>query len=251
MKLNKIFALAILALGLSTAAIAETYRISRGNPNQIPMNYLDEKGHPIGFEKDLLDEIIKRTGLDIKEEFSKNVPSALDKLNKHEVDMVMDMLSITPERQELFMFSESYFNANPVSLITKDESIKELSDLAGKTIAIEIGSLHQELAEKIKAEHPETKILVKDSSFLAVKDVLQDKADVALGDDTYMQSYVARYKEHHIVLAVDNHFEKDNYGIVFAKDVDKQLISKVNGALHDIHKDGTYQKLLDKWFKSN
>ena len=87
-------------------------------------------------------------------------------------DGVIAGMSIKPERQEKFDFSDPYFDSGVVMGVKEDnEDIKSYEDLAGKKVAVKIGTEGQTFAESIKDEYGFTTVVFDDSTsmYLDVK----------------------------------------------------------------------------------
>ena len=80
--------------------------------------------------------------------------AAVQALEAGQADGVIAGMSITDERKEKFDFSEAYFDSGVVMGIAADnEEVKSYADLAGKTVAVKIGTEGQTFAESIKDEY--------------------------------------------------------------------------------------------------
>lgn len=236
-------------------AQAKSYVLLRNFPNRMPLSFMDANGKPTGFETELMQEIAKRAGLDVKEEFVSNLRAGLRRLREGNADLVMAAASITPERLQEFDFSEPYFQTSPMTIITVDSSVQSFADLRDLKVSVMQGSTHEKRILALQNAEGEAQGKTKEqgevrpfeSVFLALKDVMQGRSSAVLGDDSYMFGFIENYKSHNLRLVVDEGFAKDSYGIVMKKG-DAELKAKVDAALQGMKQDGSYQRLVQKWY---
>ncbi|WP_352244236.1 transporter substrate-binding domain-containing protein, partial [Psychrobacter sp. GW208-MNA-CIBAN-0184] len=63
-------------------------------------------------------------------------------------------MSITPEREESFDFSDPYFEAGTVMAIAEDnEEITTYEDLEGKTVAVKVGTTGANFVNELTKEY--------------------------------------------------------------------------------------------------
>ena len=111
----------------------------------------DGKKKMVGMDVDMMNEIAKDLGVEVevKEmEFS----TICDAVRTGVVDLGVSGLSPEPDRLEIVDFSDIYFNAEQGILINKNNtsSIKSLSDLEGKKIGAQNGSIQASIAQGVK-----------------------------------------------------------------------------------------------------
>jgi polar amino acid transport system substrate-binding protein len=110
---------------------------------------VDGKDQIVGFDIDIAKEIAKELGveLEIKDMKFDGLLAALD---QGVVDLVIAGMSPTPEREENADFSSIYYTAVQ-SLVVKtadQASITALSDLSGKKVGVQKGTIQETLAEE-------------------------------------------------------------------------------------------------------
>lgn len=212
-----------------------------------PFAFKDEYGMLIGFEKDLL-EAIATAG-----EFNIDVVDArrsdmLIQLNMGTADIWSSAITITPERQADMELSHPYlkFSQSVMILDTPQNAhMRTASDLQNKTLAYSsIGST--EKGKVVAINKNETLAIAKTSVFLAVRDVYTGKAVGAVGNSPVLSYYAMQYPNIATRLIP---VAGDNTEVVFAmKKGNTQLRDKLNAGLAKVKADGTYDKLIQKWF---
>ena len=169
-------------------------------------------------------------------------------LQAGKADVMAAALSITAEREKIFLYSEPYFIGSPLTIVTKDESIKTWQDLKDKTVMVQGGSTHEKWLKELKAEHDnDGSIKSVPTSFLAVKDVIRGKADATINDDIIILGYVNTYKEYNLKSVIDNTFGQDRIAFLINKN-HPELKEKMDKTIKEMKADGTIDALLKKWW---
>lgn len=238
----------LFGLLLSPMIEAKTYRLMRTIPNRVPLSFIGSDGKATGFETELMQEIVKRANLTVQEEFVSNLDSALKQLAEGKVDLVLAAASITKEREKLFDFSEPYFHTTPVAIISRNKDLKSFVELRYEVVSVEQGTTHAKRLQALqKNAGNKGEIKTTDTVFLALKDVIQGKSQAVVGDEAYMVGFMEAYQQHGLHLLIDESFADDDYGVAFKKG-DAELKAKVDAALQAMKKDGSYKKLVQKWY---
>lgn len=142
---------------------------------------LADGGEPSGLDVDIANAIAQQLGL--RAEFVLvSYDGLYDVLATGKADLLLSAMVVSPERTRDFAYSESYFNAGELLITTRELPLTvELSDLAGQTIAVELGSQgHVELIEWAARE--DLVILPLNSSDEAVASVSDGAAEAAVVD---------------------------------------------------------------------
>src|SRR3954451_21711447 len=124
--------------GTLTVATEGTYR---------PFTFHDESGDLVGFDVEIAEAVADKLGLDIV--FQETQWDAIFAgLDAGRFDVIANQVSINPEREEQYLFSEPY-TVSPGVIVVKegDTSISSFDDLAGKTPAQSLTSNWYQLAQ--------------------------------------------------------------------------------------------------------
>ena len=201
-----------------------------------------QDGEVIGFEMDLIRKIIKELQ---KELVIKDLPfeSLVGSLQANRIDMVVAAMTPTPERLEKVDFSIPYHHSYEVMLVAKDSPIQSIDDLAGKTVGVQLGSIHE---KTVQTEWmPKIKEL-KMRSLSKVPDLLQDfKAGrldaIVMGSfEAFNIEKTARYLK---IITIKG--TEVVSAIAFPKG--STLLGPVNKLLQKWTDDGTLKKLEERW----
>jgi membrane-bound lytic murein transglycosylase F len=173
--------------------------IKRGYINALVDNnsfsYFIYKGHPMGYEYELLQLLAKQLDVSLKIKVTSGVERAFEQLNAGEGDIIAFPLTITKPRREIVNFTRPHFNTYQVLVQRKpnnwrnlsleeinDSLIRDPADLIGKEIYVIEGTSH-ELHLKHLSEELGGDILVQNDTLTAESESLIRK--VALGEIDY------------------------------------------------------------------
>lgn len=149
-------AFALLALGV--AAHADTLDdIKKAGKIRIaidlaipPFGMTDDKMQPAGSDVDLARLLAKDLGVQL-ETVTTTGPSRIPMLQTNKADLVVSTLSITPDRAKVIDFTLPYADHPSVVAGMKSATIKQLSDLDGKKVAVVRGTTQDsDLTQKAK-----------------------------------------------------------------------------------------------------
>lgn len=211
-----------------------------------PFEYMDSStGRYEGFDMDLIRELGKREGFEI-EIVSMSLDGLVPALMADNVDVAVSALTITPERSAKVDFTKPYINAGLTVMTTRENApkIKSLKDLEGKCLCAEIGSSGALFMKRI----PNTTIRTFNSAADAFLE-LNKNGCYAMLNDGPVNKYFLRQKasESMNLVALDWVVSDDQYGFAVKKG-NAELLKKLDAALDAMKKDGTYDRIYDKWF---
>lgn len=231
----------VLCLGalLSLSTFAKDLYVGT-NAEFAPFAYL-ENGEVVGFDIDLINEVSKRLGTDIK---LKNMAfdGLIPALQSNKVDVVIAGMTVTPDREKFVLFSKDYFVATQVMIVPEGNTdVTSLDNLKGKKVGVMLGYTGDLLVSKLEGVES-VKYNNPSEAIMALK---ANKIDVVILDSAPAKSYV---KNNPGLKTVEvNGVDNEAYAIAVQKK-DKELLDKINQALDEINQDGTYDKLIEKYF---
>lgn len=163
-------------------------------------------------------------------------------LKNGNIDAIIATMTITEERLEQVNFSDVYFDAGQSLLVHKDSGIKGIEDLgAGSTVLAVKGSTS---VDNIKELAPEAKVLEWENYAECFTALQSGQGDAMTTDNAILLGMASQNPDY--VLAGES-FTQEPYGIAINKGQDN-FLNEVNQALAEMHADGTYDKIFDKWF---
>lgn len=207
-----------------------------------PFATRDANGGLVGMDMDLLNAIAEKQGFTLTF-LPHNMSGLLDNVNEGRADIVATGVNITPERLEKYEFSKPYLEGNWVALLNADKvQVKSWADLKNKPIAVQQSSLSE---TQLKAtEITNQPVLVK-TVYLGLTAVNKDEAAAVYDVDSVLDTYLKDNPAYYTV--VDEKSGKIPFGFVMKKG-NTELKAKLDKGIDEIRADGTYQKIIDKWY---
>lgn len=198
-----------------------------------------------GFEIDLARLLTKKiVGKNSKAKFIEvTAQTKIPQLKNNNIDAVLACMTITDERKKSVDFSTPYFKAG-TSLLTKMSSkIKSVKDLnkKGKVVIVAKGTT---AADDIARLAPKAKIRQFNDYGSCTNALLAGQGDAFVTDNGILAGIAAQHKKLHLVggtIAVEPYGIAVNKGQTGMRDA-------INQALKDAEKDGSYHRLIKKWF---
>jgi arginine/ornithine transport system substrate-binding protein len=241
----------IVALGCTLAVMAgplaakdwSKVRIAFDVPYE-PFEYKAPDGTLTGFEVDLASAVCK----EIKAECDFTIQAwdgLIPGLKARKFDAIMSSMSITDERKQEVLFSEPYYNT-PGAWFTKKGSEIEISEanLKGKAIGVQRGTtMDTHVTEKYGKVATIKRYTTADDLVLDLKGgrVNFVFVDYPVGEQTIITD--ANYVTFDEPVKLG-----EGVGVAFRKR-DEDLANKFNEALRKLKTDGTYDTLMNKYFK--
>ncbi|MEI0495689.1 amino acid ABC transporter substrate-binding protein [Brachyspira intermedia] len=210
-----------------------------------PMGFRDENGEVVGFDIDLAREVANRLGvaLEIKPiEWSSSILS----LNKGDVDVLWNGVTINEARKQQINFSKPYLNNKLVIVkAVDDNTINSKDDLSGKVLGVQVGSNDEALTADPSSKNAK-EIRRYDVNVNAFLDLQAKRIDAVVIDEVAAQYYIAEKKAPFVVVE-NSPLTEELYGIGFRKS-DAKLLAEVDKILDEMRADGTAAKISEKWF---
>ncbi|WGD36638.1 transporter substrate-binding domain-containing protein [Lysinibacter sp. HNR] len=197
-----------------------------------------QNGEIVGLDMDIAEEIA--ADLDAKTEVISTAFEAIESgqaLEASQCDIVISGISINEERATKFDFSEPYFDDNLALLVTAGSGITGLSDLAGKTVAVQQATTGEKFAQS-EGLNP---VALEDGT-LAVQQLIGGQADAVINN----VASLAFFAKDNADLVVVDRFASEPLGAGVRKG-NAELLTSVNSTLQRIEEDGTLTEILTKW----
>ena len=194
-----------------------------------------------GMEIDLAKRIAKE--LKVKVNFTAVTPQTREALmDNGTIDMLIATYTITDERKASYAMSNPYYYDQIGFLVQTKSGYKKLSDLNGKTIGVSQGSSAKAAVEEYASANNLKFNYVQLGSYpeLAVS-LYAYRIDAFAGDKSILSGYESDQTK-----ILDDGFKTQEYGIASSKS-NQELIDYTNDLLAKWQKDGSLQKLYDKY----
>jgi len=208
-----------------------------------PFGYLDPSGEPAGFDVDVARDLAKALFED--EGRLETVPvttgSRIPFLYSDWIDMIVATVTVTEERRQVLEFSDPYFVSASLLLVPAGSPLRGIEDLAGKTVAVIEGSVQE---KDLALVAPGAKRIAFRNTGEAVQALKAKKADALCQDDVLV---LALAKENRGLSAAGKPILPRPYAIAVRKG-DLATLRWINEKLSAMKKDGSYDRLREKYF---
>lgn len=244
--MKKIFVALLLMLGMiscgskSAGNATKEKKLVVGTDGVFPPFGYMENGKVVGFDMDLISEIVK--GLGYQVEFKvQPFDGLISSLKAGKLDVIASGMSATEERKQSVDFTDEYFKSKQVYLRKKgNNSINSKESLNGKKVAVQLGTIQEMEAKKIKGAI----VVPNETPATIIMDLNAGKNDAVILEDIVALQYVKNNPGIEI-------FYKENLpaGMAFAFDKGKnpELVKQFNEQLKKLKENGKYDELLKKY----
>ncbi|MEG0308090.1 MAG: ABC transporter permease subunit [Clostridium sp.] len=203
-----------------------------------------------GFDVDVWNEIGKRLGYDI--EFKTASFSGLfGMLDSGKASTISNQITVTPEREEKYYFSDPYVYSGAQIIVKKgnSEGINSFEDLKGKTVGVDLGSNYEKIV-KDKDINNEIEVITYQSTDAAFNDLMLGRIQGVVVDRI---SALVTINEKGLELElVGEPIEEIYNAFPFQKtEENKALVEKINQVLSDMKNDGTFEKISKQWLNTD
>ncbi len=219
-----------------------------------PFVMRDELGGAYGFDMDVMTAIGEQQGFGVKFIIAP-WKGTLEMLNTGERDIIATGVVITPERQEIYDFSDPYLDTQWMAVLKEDaaagkpryktfeEAMANSKKFVTQGGAAGVPVLKKALQGRVG------EVQEVDSQFMEIKAVINGQADVAYDISRVLQYYTHTLgAEQKLYGLIDPNSEVNHFGYVVKKGRTDDLLPKINAGLKAIKQNGTYQKIYEKWY---
>lgn len=218
-----------------------------GNGSFYPIIYTDDNGELTGFEHDVIEEIAKRSGLEVKWELSDDYSAMFSGLDSGKYDTIVGQVSVTDEREKTYTFTEKYASNNIRMAVRGDDEAESVDDLQGRKVCIEFGTVLETFFNDYNADLPDDKKIEM----------------VVTSGNIYDELAVGHYDAFPITeLSFDSINEKGEYdfkligdpiivdyqAFPFSKEADSDVVESFNLSIKEMREDGTLSKLSEQYY---
>ena len=212
-----------------------------------PFSYLGEDGQYTGFDVEVCKAVCDLLGWDLQV-FGVNWDQKLVQLDAKECDCVWSGMTILDSMKEAgYVISAPYYDNTQVIMVKEGSDIKSSADLAGKVVAVQLGTSGDSLLSEdgdLESLTATFKSLVRSDSFLKCFTELSGGAvDAVIVDKPVATAYADKNAGFTIL---SEELGAEQYGIAFRAD-DKELCASIEGAVKTLVDNGTYAKIAEKY----
>lgn len=213
-----------------------------------PFGYRDDNGDYVGFDMDLAQEVCNRRGWTLVKQpidwDSKDM-----ELSSGSIDCIWNGFTMTG-REDEYSFTSPYVDNSQVFVVAEDAGIAAQADLAGKIVGVQkdsaaLAALEDEENQKNIDLANSFADLVQYADYNTGFMDLESGAIDALAVDIGVAAYQINQRGGGYII-LDEELALEQYGIGFLKGND-ELRDQVEETLQEMAKDGTVQKIAEKY----
>ena len=228
-----------------SAAPAEKKTFIMGiDPEYPPFSYLGDDGKYTGFDVEVCQAVCDYLGWKL-EIFGVNWDEKLIQLDSMECDCVWSGMTILDSMKEAgYVISEPYYDNTQVLVVKADSGFTSSADLAGKIVAVQLGTSGEALLNGDLADLAASfeNVLTCDSFLKCFTELEGNAVDAVFVDLPVAASYAANHDD---VSIIDEELGAEQYGIAF-RSGDAELCAQVEEAVQALVENGTYAEIAAK-----
>jgi ABC-type amino acid transport substrate-binding protein len=214
-----------------------------------PFESVDEKGEFVGFDMDLIREVGKRMGVEVKI-VSMEFDSLIASLKQGKVDAVIACMSPTPARLEEADFTDAYYLTKNAVLIKPDGKVevKTIEDVFKYEIAVQTGTTMDEWAtQQVKdGKIKESQLKRYTDANVAAMDVKNGRIEAFIAD---LPVAYEKANELDLKVAIEYKINQSGDAGILLKKGSDEMLQKLNEIIKEMKDDGFLGQLEDKWLK--
>ncbi|RQM50116.1 ABC transporter substrate-binding protein [Paraburkholderia bannensis] len=246
-KLLAALSVALLAVSAGAAQAKDWTTVRFGvDASYAPFESKAPDGKLVGFDIDLGNEICKRMNAKcvwVEQDFDGMIPG----LKAKKFDGVLSSMTITPQRQEQIAFSAKLFNTPTRLVAKKGTSFQPTADsLKGKSVGVEQGTIQETYAKENWAPKG-VNVVPYQNQDQVYADLVSGRLDAALQDEVQADLGFLKTPRGAGFQFAGKEIPTGAAAIGLRKE-DTDLKAKIDKAIADMIKDGTYKKIEAKYF---
>jgi lysine/arginine/ornithine transport system substrate-binding protein len=246
-KLLATLSVALLAVSAGAAHAKDWTTMRFGvDASYAPFESKAPDGKLVGFDIDLGNEICKRMNAKcvwVEQDFDGMIPG----LKAKKFDGVLSSMTITPQREEQIAFSSKLFNTPTRLVAKKGTSFQPTADsLKGKSVGVEQGTIQETYAKENWAPKG-VNVVPYQNQDQVYADLLSGRLDAALQDEVQADIGFLKTSRGAGFQFAGKEIPTGAAAIGLRKE-DADLKAKIDKAIADMIKDGTYKKIEAKYF---
>ncbi|MEM5328654.1 ABC transporter substrate-binding protein [Paraburkholderia sp. JHI2823] len=246
-KLLAALTVALLAVSAGAAHAKDWTTVRFGvDASYAPFESKAPDGKLVGFDIDLGNEICKRLNAKcvwVEQDFDGMIPG----LKAKKFDGVLSSMTITPQRAEQIAFSAKLFNTPTRLVAKKGSSLAPTADsLKGKSVGVEQGTIQETYAKENWAPKG-VNVVPYQNQDQVYADLISGRLDAALQDEVQADLGFLKTPRGAGFQFAGKEIPTGAAAIGLRKE-DTDLKTKIDKAIADMIKDGTYKKLESKYF---
>ena len=193
-----------------------------------------------GFDISLIKKICKKLNKKIE---LRDLPFdiLIPEIQRNSIDIIAAGITPTKERENILCFSKCYFTGDPLVIVSnKNTQLKTIDELIDKNVIVNDGYTADFYISSLQGPRI-IRLSNPASAFLALE---SGKAQAYVAAKSTVTPYLKQYDKSFILNIIPNTEEK--YALAISNK-NKALIPQINSYIDQMEKDGTLNKLKEKW----
>lgn len=209
-------------------------------------NLSSGKDEIVGFDIDIAKYIGQELGFEVQVN-DMNFDGLVPALQSKRADFVMAGMTPTPERLQNADFSVIYYEARNTIVSKKDSNLTKPEQLAGKKVAVQLGSIQETAAKELAEKVEGLQITSLNRIGEIVEEVKTGRVDAAIIEDQVAAGFVKNNEG--LQYTVIESPETNGTAIAFPKG--SPLVEDFNNVIKKMQENGEMDKLINKWFRES
>lgn len=208
-----------------------------------PFSFQGTDGNLTGFEVEFAESLAQHLGVKAKLQPTK-WDGMLASLESKRIDVVINQVTISPEREKKYDFSTPYTVSGIQALVKKgaESSITKPEDLKGKKVGVGLGTNYEQW---LRANVPGVDVRTYDDDPTKYQDLRVGRINAILVDRLAALDLVKKTGD--TLALAGPAFSRQESGVAIRKN-NPELLAAIDKAIADMQKDGSLAKISDKWF---
>ena len=219
-----------------------------------PFAFLDAKKQPVGYSLDIcevvVDEIAREVGKALTVEFRPVTPeNRIELVRSGAIDLECGSTTNSADRRKVVGFSPTMFVTGTKLMVRRGSGLYGLSDLAGKTIVLTRGTVHETAIPKLaQRQNIPIKFVFGNDHGESFQILATGKADAFANDDVQLYGMVAETRSAADFRVVGDFLTYADYALMFRKD-DPEFAEVVERAFRRLTGSREIVAIYERWFR--
>ena len=221
--------------------------------NSPPFAFLDAGRKPIGYSLDLceivVEEIAAELGKDLRAEFHPVTPeNRFELLTSGAIDLECGSTTNNLERRKSMAFSPTMFVTGTKLLVRRGSGILNFRDLAGKTVVLTRGTVHEAAVPKLaERQKIPLKFVFAGDHNESFQMLATGRADAFANDDVQLYGMLAATRSGADFRVVGDFLTYADYALTFRRS-DPEFAEIVDRAFHRLSGSREILAIYERWF---
>jgi len=235
-------AIAALTLALTTSGAHAEGSIRAVTDATFPPMEFVKDGRRTGFDIELVEALGRAMGKTI-EWIDIDFKGLIPALQAGRADIAVSAIYITDDRKKVVDFTDAYYAGGLVVLTKKDGPIKALKDLDGRKVSVQVGT---KSVNYLRDNYPKVQRIEVEKNQEMFNLVQIGRSDAAVTGKPAAKLFAQSTTD---LTVLDEQITTEEYGIAVPKSK-PELTAGINAALKQLKADGTYERIVNKWFEA-